>query len=81
MLLPVAYDVNLLADVNLGKIQVDGRDLGDGSDQSVDTFLNVDEERGTVNLDLDVGLGQITVNHVMPVRNGMQPMLGKGANS
>ena len=77
VLAPSTYDVNLLADVSLGKIQVNGQDLGDGSDQRVDTFLDVPNETGTLNLDLDVGVGQITVNHGL---NPQQNLLGQGAN-
>jgi phage shock protein PspC (stress-responsive transcriptional regulator)/predicted membrane protein len=78
VLVPDSYDVNLVADISLGKIQVNGEDLGDGNDQSVDTFLDVPDETGTLDLNLDVGVGQITVNHGLEAPANL---FGQGANS
>ena len=75
---PDNYDVNLLADVSLGQIQVNGENFGDGNDQSVDTFLDVPDETGTLDLNVDVGVGQITVNQGP---NAPANLFGQGANS
>ena len=75
---PSTYDVNLIASVNLGQIEVNGENFGDGNDQSVDTFLDVPDETGTLDLNLDVGVGQVTVNHGF---SAPANLFGQGANS
>ena len=76
--IPDTYDVNLIADVSLGRVDVNGEKLADGNDQSVDTFLDVPDEKGTLDLGLEVGVGQITVNQGL---DAPANLFGQGANS
>jgi hypothetical protein len=58
--LPRDADVQLTADVGLGRLDIVGTSTG-GSDREVSTFIDVPDETGTIALDLEAGIGHIVV--------------------
>ncbi len=64
VLLPPDVDVQLTADVGLGRLDIAGTSSG-GSDREITTFIDVPDQTGTIALDLEAGIGHIVVRHAL----------------
>ena len=76
VLLPDDLDVQLTADVGAGQIDVQNNQIH-GSDRTMTTFIDVPDQTGVINLDLETGLGQIVVKRAPNINVPLKP----GANS